>query len=103
MVVKGSITMFAANIVKYSCMNSKDVCVNNLTAEEQARNTYDRLNEIRSYGFEVEEIWECSIRGMLKAANKCKKCTKNKKCSEEDCQMLDFFVKTSMDSKVFYF
>ena len=53
--VKGSITMVAANIVKYSCMNSKDVCVNNLTAEEQARNTYDRLNEIRSYGFEVED------------------------------------------------
>ena len=40
---------------------------------------------------------------MLKAANKCKKCTKNKKCSEEGCQMQDFFVKTFMNSKVFYF
>ena len=92
--------MFAANIVKYSCMNSKDVCVNNLTAEEQARNTYDRLNEIRSYGFEVEEIWECSIRDMLKMANKCRECLKNDKCLKEECQMRDFFQKTSMDSKV---
>lgn len=82
-------------------MNSYDLCANGKTAEEQRVDTDDRIYEIKSYGYSVEEVSECSVREMLKIADNCTKCKKNKKCSKEECQMRDFFQKTSMDYKVF--
>ena len=53
-------------------MDDKDLCAGGVSALEQRIITMDRLDEIRSYGYDVEKVWECEVNYMLKKVENVK-------------------------------
>lgn len=81
-------------------MDDKDLCAGGVSALEQRIITMDRLDEIRSYGYNVEKVWECEVNSMLKKGRKCTRCKKRLRCNQEECDMHEFFSKTALEGKV---